>query len=165
MTFVMPAPLDVLFAILLAAVVLVIAKVDCERFEIPDWTNLAVFGLGLIWIATTSADVLGDLTDTILRAGASAGFLCAVKVLYCRLRKAEGLGWGDVKLAAAGSPWLSWQQVPVVLLIAAGAGLLIAVVQAARTDRVVSLSTAFPLGALLAPAIWIVWFVGLLGLL
>ena len=43
---------------------------------------------------------------------------------YRRLCGIEGLGMGDVKLAAVGAPWLPWSHLQVALLIAVSAALL-----------------------------------------
>lgn len=157
-------PIDALFASLLAILALSIAKADLDRFEIPDYANLALFALGAGWIVLSAFDIGESLLQVLLRTLVAGGFCTAVKLLYRLVRKVEGLGWGDVKLAAAGAVWLTWQQMPIALLLAAMAGVLAATVQSLRGDQAPFLQTALPLGAFLAPAIWLVWFAELAGL-
>lgn len=157
--------MDALFAAQFAALVLYLARADIDRFELPDAGNFCLFGLGMIWNAASFPDAGESLVQALIRASAAAAFLVAVRTLYRAIRKMEGLGMGDVKLAAAGAVWLSWSQMPVALLVAAMAGILIAALQAAWGGRTLALHVALPLGAFLAPAIWLVWFAGLTGLL
>jgi leader peptidase (prepilin peptidase)/N-methyltransferase len=159
------AQVDALFAIPFAALALYLAKTDLDRFELPDPGNLALFALGLGWIAASSLDVGEGLVQALIRALSAAAFLVAIRTIYRGIRKMDGLGWGDVKLAAAGAVWLSWSQMPIALLIGALAGILVATVHAAYSRRTLTLQVALPFGALLAPAIWLVWFAGLSGLL
>lgn len=159
------AQMDALFAIPFAALVLYLAKTDLDRFELPDIGNLALFVLGLGWVAASASDIGEGLVQALIRALAAAAFLFAIRTLYRAIRKMDGLGWGDVKLAAAGAVWLSWSQMPIALLIGALAGILVATAHAACSRRTLALQAALPFGALLAPAIWLVWFAGLSGLL
>jgi leader peptidase (prepilin peptidase)/N-methyltransferase len=159
------AQVDALFAVPFAAVVLYLARTDLDRFELPDHGNLALFALGIIWIAASFPDVGAGLLQALVRALTAAAFLMAVRALYRSIRKMEGLGMGDVKLAAAGAVWLSWSQMPIAILISAVAGVLIAILHALYSRRTLTHDVALPLGALLAPAIWLVWFTGLAGLL
>jgi leader peptidase (prepilin peptidase)/N-methyltransferase len=69
----------------------------------------------------------------------------------------EGLGLGDVKLAAAGGAWTGWQDLPNVVLVAAVAALALALVRAAHRRKRLAGTDRLPFGAFLAPAIWIVW--------
>jgi leader peptidase (prepilin peptidase)/N-methyltransferase len=155
---------DALFAIPFAVLVLYLARTDLDRFELPDHGNLALFALGMGWIGVSSADIGDGLAQALARALVAATFFLIVRTIYRAIRKVEGLGMGDVKLAAAGAVWLSWPQMPIALLIGAAAGVLIAAAHAARS-RTFALQIALPLGAFLAPAIWLVWFAGLAGLL
>jgi leader peptidase (prepilin peptidase)/N-methyltransferase len=150
-------PVDALFGIAFAVLVLWLAKSDIERFELPDLANLAVAALGLAWIATLSKPSLG-LLHAVLRAIAAAACLSMVKWCYARVRRVEGLGWGDVKLAAVGAIWLDWPQLPIALLIAAVAGILGVAGRATFAPAPIRTSIAIPFGAFLAPSIWLVWF-------
>jgi leader peptidase (prepilin peptidase)/N-methyltransferase len=156
---------DATFAIMFAVLALLIVKTDLEHFEIPDMANFGIFMLGTLWIARSSFYLGEEVLQGFARAFVAAIFLYAVKRVYRLVRKIEGLGWGDVKLAAAGAVWLSWQQMPAALLLAAIAGVLLAIGQFLRVRESPSMKSAIPFGAVLAPSTWLVWFAGVAGLL
>jgi prepilin signal peptidase PulO-like enzyme (type II secretory pathway) len=158
------APIDALFGVVFAALALWLAKSDLKSFELPDLGNALLAVLGATWIATLAEPVVG-LQHAALRAFAAAACLSAVKWSYARLRGFEGLGWGDVKLAAAGAIWLDWPQLPVALFIAAVAGILAVAVRSTLAEGRLSTSIAIPFGAFLAPSAWLVWFAGRANLL
>jgi leader peptidase (prepilin peptidase)/N-methyltransferase len=154
---------DALFGMALAALALFLAISDLRSFELPDLANVAVAILGIGWIATLGEPAV-QLMHAALRAFAAAACLSAIKWSYEKLRTLEGLGWGDVKLAAAGAIWLEWAQLPVALLIAAAAGILVVALHSIISGARVETSTPIPFGAFLAPSIWLVWFAGRAGL-
>jgi leader peptidase (prepilin peptidase) / N-methyltransferase len=153
------ALVDAVFAIGFAALTLWLVKSDLDAFQLPDVANFAVAALGSAWIATL-ADPAAGLLQAALRALAAAACLSAVKWCYARVRRLEGLGWGDVKLAAAGAVWLDWPQLPIALLVAAVAGILVVARHAIVAPSPSGAIIAIPFGAFLAPAIWLVWLVG-----
>jgi prepilin signal peptidase PulO-like enzyme (type II secretory pathway) len=157
------SPVDGAFAVVLAGLTWWLAVSDLARFELPDFANLLVAAVGLIWIITQPEPAQGTI-EAVLRALTAGSFLAAVKLTYARVRSVEGLGWGDVKLMAAGGIWLNWPELPVALLMAALAALCAI---AARINLVHALqsSAAVPLGAFLAPSIWIVWVMARAGVL
>jgi leader peptidase (prepilin peptidase) / N-methyltransferase len=156
--FFFATPADAIFGIVLAALALAIAMSDINHFEIPDWANALMFLLGLGWVFYSPGSDAGAVPDALLRSLAAAGFLYAVRAVYYRVRGIVGLGLGDVKLAAAGAPWLSWQLLPFALLIAVSAALFLIAIQAVSGKRRIESGLAVPLGAFLAPAIWLAWF-------
>jgi leader peptidase (prepilin peptidase) / N-methyltransferase len=148
---------NALFGALLATAVLMVAIVDIDRFEIPDLANIAILLTGLTWHAW--ANGIEDVCTALVRSVAAAALLLLVRKLYRYWRDIEGLGLGDVKLAAAGAVWLDWSQMWFALLIAViGAALLIAGRRLLLKEPVAH-DTALPFGAFLAPAIWIAWIV------
>ena len=149
---------DAVFGALLAAIVLFVAAVDVERFEIPELANLAIFALGLAWTMNAFGFDAYNLFQTLLRAAVVGGFLLAVRIGYRLLRQSEGLGLGDVKLAGAGATWLFWSNITLALLVAAGAAIMLVVVKSLLKREKVEATTAIPFGAFLAPAIWAAWF-------
>jgi leader peptidase (prepilin peptidase)/N-methyltransferase len=75
------------------------------------------------------------------------------------LRGREGIGMGDGKLLAAAGAWVSWQGLPSIIVLAAGASLLVALVQAGLTRRSM-MHQEFPFGPYLSLAFWLVWLYG-----
>ena len=156
--FLLLAPLDAMFGTFLALAVLFVAATDLARFEIPDLANCAIFLLGIGWVV--SSGLYSDaILDALLRAAVAAAVLEIVRILYRRLRGIDGLGMGDVKLAAAGAPWLPWSHLQVALLIAVCAALFLVAGRAVIARNGLHMRLALPFGAFLAPAVWVVWFV------
>ena len=83
--------------------------------------------------------------------------LWLVREAYARLRRREGLGLGDVKLAAAAGAWTGWQGLTDVVLLAALAALAFVLARAAMRRKAVAGTDRIAFGAFLAPALWIVW--------
>jgi leader peptidase (prepilin peptidase)/N-methyltransferase len=81
--------------------------------------------------------------------------LWLMRRIYGWLRQREGVGLGDVKLAAAAGAWLPLDAVPLCLALASSAA-LIAVLLARLRDRSVERTTKIPFGAFLCPALWLV---------
>jgi leader peptidase (prepilin peptidase)/N-methyltransferase len=80
----------------------------------------------------------------------------AFRAGYRALRGVEGMGLGDVKLAAVAGVWLDWAFLPIVVEIAALSALAAALYAHFRGDGFdPKARRAF--GAFFAPAIWICW--------
>lgn len=139
-----------LVASALALVLAALALFDLRRGRLPDWLTLPLAAAGLL-----RAWRLGVGLEAAL--GCAVGFIAfaGLAVAYRRLRGREGLGFGDVKLAAAAGAWVGWQGLPSVVLLAAAAALAVAAARGrlAAAERV-------PFGAYLAPAILLVWLFG-----
>jgi leader peptidase (prepilin peptidase)/N-methyltransferase len=73
---------------------------------------------------------------------------------YALIRRSEGLGLGDVKLAAAIGAWLPTHAIPLCFGLATSSALLV-VMFAHLNGHSVTRSTRIPFGAFLCPALWI----------
>lgn len=153
------------FAAVLAALAVFVAIVDLEHYVIPDVANIAIFVTGVALVVTEAWPVgpLADLQDALLRTLVAGGFLWLLRFAYGRATGVEGLGLGDVKLAAAGAPFLAWETLPLALALGAIACALAlaarAVMRGERIDRTLEL----PFGAFLAPAIWVAFMLDRMG--
>ena len=134
------------------------ADVDARTFLLPDLITFGALFCGIL------AAPLLDTTDpwtavvhAIARAGGIAGVLALFRSGYGWIRKAEGLGLGDVKLAAAIGAWLPLEAIPLCFGLATG-GALLTVMLARLSGQAVMRTTRIPLGAFLCPALWIVFF-------
>jgi leader peptidase (prepilin peptidase) / N-methyltransferase len=144
----------------LALVVIAIARIDARELIIPNTLVLAALALGLCNAGLTSpAGVLDGLLFAIVRGAVFACLFFVLQVGYRKLRRREGLGSGDVKLAAAGGAWLDWVMIPVVIEIAAAAALTVYLSSylAGQRDEPLRLTSRLPFGLFLAPAIWLGW--------
>jgi leader peptidase (prepilin peptidase)/N-methyltransferase len=134
----------------LGAVLVALVVVDLRRQLLPDALTLPLLPLGLLeaWLAD---DPLAAVAGVVF----GGGLLWLVRLLYRRLRGREGLGFGDVKLMAAGGAWVGVGGVGPVLLVAATATLA-AVGMAHLLGRGPGLTTRIAFGPGLALGIFAV---------
>ncbi len=149
---------------LLGWTMLAIAATDAERFIIPDVLSLPSIPAGLI-VTRVLAD--SDATHaTVLEhasaAVAGAAAIYAIKRLYLFWRNREGLGLGDVKLAAVAGAWTGLEGLSHVLLVACVLAIAYVVITNLRNLRTIEGTTAVPFGLFLAPSIWLIWCVNTL---
>jgi leader peptidase (prepilin peptidase)/N-methyltransferase len=142
--------LDGLLGAVLGWGLLLLAVLDLRHFWLPDRVTLPLLGLG---VAAGPA----PLAERLLAAAIAGGGLLAIHLLYRAVRQRDGLGLGDVKLAAALGAWLSPVLLPPLLLLAAVLGLAMALPSALDRRRAAG---PVPFGACLAAAGWLLWAMG-----
>ena len=141
----------------LAALALAIAVVDRRALIIPDSLNALAFAAGMAAAALAApGEAGGAILRAFLRAAVMFGAFFAFRAAYRRLRGFDGLGLGDVKLAAVAGVWLDWSDLPVAVEIAALAALAAAFV-GRLGGKDLDLRAKLPFGAFFAPAIWLCW--------
>jgi leader peptidase (prepilin peptidase)/N-methyltransferase len=91
------------------------------------------------------------------RAALTALAVALVRWCYGALRRREGIGWGDVKLAAAIGAWLPLGAVPMCFALATASALL-AVGFAWLRGGTPHGTTKIPFGAFLCPALWLSFY-------
>jgi len=106
---------------------------------------------------------MSDLTDAVFHSVAAGGALLVLRAFYRWRAGVDGLGLGDVKLAAAGAPWLSWPLLPVMLAVAAIAALAVVALRALAVRQAINRTAPLPFGAFLAPSIWLVFVLDRIG--
>jgi leader peptidase (prepilin peptidase) / N-methyltransferase len=135
---------------------------DMRQLTIPDAALVGMAALAVIDLVS----VVTFRIDPVVSAGLFAieGLLCggslfALRELYFRRRGHDGIGFGDVKLAAAGGLLCGIGGFSMALLAASLAGLAAAAVLVVRrgTD---ARRTPIAFGALLAPALCAAWVLG-----
>ncbi|MFC3692454.1 prepilin peptidase [Chenggangzhangella methanolivorans] len=142
-------------ALALCLAVIWISWSDVRDFTIPDGANFALGALAL-GVRFASDGFSSETALLALGSGALCGAaLWGVREIYYRLRGHDGLGFGDVKLAAAAGVLVGPAGFALALFAASLAGLAVAL--ALRS----SAEARLPLGALLAPAVLAVWGSGL----
>lgn len=146
----------------LGAFMLAGADIDARTYLLPDIITVGALLSGLL------AAVLGDpdsawhgLASAMARAAGTALVLWVVRAGYARFRGREGLGWGDIKLAAALGAWLPLEAIPVCFALATAAALL-SVLLAALRGQSIDRATRVPFGAFLCPALWLTYFTSIL---
>jgi leader peptidase (prepilin peptidase)/N-methyltransferase len=152
--------LDGLFGACLAALMLAIAVIDARRYVIPNALTGAALALALL-----RAGVVGPEADlramlwTALRAAAVCVPLLGLMLGYRRWRGRDGLGLGDIKLAAVAGAWLGLVTLFATIELAALSALGAYILNAALRKRPLRATAFLPFGLFLAPAIWIGWLV------
>ena len=142
----------------LALLMLAIAVVDARWLIIPDQLSAAAFGLGLINAAVIAPHAMWEAAGIALLRGAVLALLFyGLRASYRRLRGVQGIGLGDVKLAAVAGVWLDWLTMPIAVEIAALAALGVIGVRYYASGRQLHAALKFPFGLFLAPSIWICW--------
>lgn len=159
-SFAVFAPPIAVVSCLLGWSMLAIAVNDARDFIIPDTLSLPAIPVGLLVsrvIGSGASPGSDALLAHVAAAALGAGALYGVREAYRWWRGREGLGLGDVKLAAAAGAWTGIQGLGHVLLLACALAFAFVLLVNARDMRTVRGSTAIPLGVFLAPSIWIVW--------
>jgi leader peptidase (prepilin peptidase)/N-methyltransferase len=152
----------------LALIMLAIAAVDARRFIIPDFLNIIGLALGLVHAVALSEGVLSEsvlgegsaveaLAIAALRAAGLALLFLLLRLLYARMRGRQGIGLGDVKLAAVAGAWLGLNAMPVAIEIAALSALVVYAIRHLALRRPLRATTRLPFGLFFAPAIWLGW--------
>ena len=115
-------------------------------------------GFGILAAAMLDpSDPVWSAAAAALRAAGTASVLLLVRWGYARLRHREGLGLGDVKLAAAIGAWLPLEAIPICFALAASAALILVLFAHIR-GRPMEAATKLPFGAFLCPALWLVFY-------
>jgi leader peptidase (prepilin peptidase)/N-methyltransferase len=144
---------------------LAIAVVDARRFIIPDVLSLPAIPAGLLASGRLMDPSVADLVrvDHVIGMLAGGLGLWLVRAAYFRVRRREGLGLGDVKLAAVAGAWIGWQSLSDAILLAAALALSLAIALALVRGRELSAAAKIPFGCFLAPSIWLVWALAAMG--
>ena len=154
---------------LLCWLLVTMAACDAESRRLPDTLTLTTLGLGLLYRTVADGYLSGLHQGTayawrnagvlLLRASVSAAaaalLLLALRWAYWMLRRQQGMGLGDVKLAAGMAAWLGLRRMMVALFLAAivGAlgGALLAWINRRRTHGEIA-GYAIPFGSFLCVA-------------
>ena len=146
----------------LGSLMIVGADVDARTCLLPDLVTWGAVGCGVVAAtALNPYEKWHAAAAAITRAASTALALALLRWCHARLRTREGLGFGDVKLAAAVGAWLPLEAIPLCFGLAAGAA-LVAVLFARWRGEAISGSTKIPFGAFLCPALWLIFYVSVL---
>ena len=152
-----PGP-DGLAGALLGALMLAIAVTDVRRYLIPNELTAAAAALALFRAAAIGPDA--GVTTLLWAAGRAltiALLLLGLMAGYRALRDRDGLGLGDLKLAAVAGAWLGLPALFAAIECAALAAIGAYLLNAAIRRRPLKSTALLPFGTFLAPAIWLGW--------
>jgi leader peptidase (prepilin peptidase)/N-methyltransferase len=134
------------------------ADIDARSYLLPDEITLGGFASGIFAApAINPSEPLWCCVEAVARAAATALALAIVRWCYAKWRGREGLGFGDVKLAAAIGAWLPLPAIPVCFALATGSALLWVVFARLRGNAIYA-TMKLPFGAFICPALWVVFY-------
>ncbi len=148
------ASLAAVAAFCFLAVLVVVLMTDLEFQIIPNEMTAAGLALGLLAVPVLPV----TLRDSLIGAALGVGLLGGLAVGYRALTGRDGMGGGDVKLAAVLGSVLGWSGLLVTLFLASLVGTFAGVAILLATRR--SLRTPLPFGVFLAPAAAAVLLIG-----
>jgi leader peptidase (prepilin peptidase)/N-methyltransferase len=134
------------------------AEVDTRTYLLPDLVTLGALACGVfVQFVLDPFSPVQSAGLALARGAATALVLVLVRWGYAWRREREGIGLGDVKLAAAIGAWLPVEAIPVCFLLAtcgAFVAVLLARLRGASFDR----TTRVPFGTFLCPSLWFTFF-------
>ncbi len=134
------------------------ADVDARAFLLPDLITWGAVVCGIVAAPLLdAAHPWSAVGEAMARAGCVAIVLGLFRGGYAWIRRSEGLGLGDVKLAAAIGAWLPIDAIPLCFGLATTSALL-TVMFARLGGQPVMRTTRIPFGAFLCPALWVVFY-------
>jgi leader peptidase (prepilin peptidase)/N-methyltransferase len=116
-------------AAIYCAILQVLARLDAQTRLLPDMLTLPLLWAGLLfhwsggWVA---------LDDAVAGAAVGYGVLWCIWAAHRGCSGRDGIGFGDLKLAAANGAWLGLEALPWALLVASLAGCVAALLGRVR---------------------------------
>jgi leader peptidase (prepilin peptidase) / N-methyltransferase len=148
---------------LLGVLMIAGADIDARTFLLPDLVTGGTLLSGILAAPLLNPyDPAPTLGVAVLRAIGTAAVLLAVRWGYAKLRKRQGIGLGDVKLAAGIGAWLPTEGIPLCFALAASSALVL-ILLAHMRGRPVNATTKLPFGAFLCPALWLTFYISIWG--
>ena len=152
-----PNPYGALGA-LFGCLTLMIAYIDSRTFIIPDWLTGSGLLLGFAGaIVLRGQYPIEALQDACLRGFVVASIFFILRWFYRMLRGRQGIGLGDVKLAAVAGVWLDWPMIPVAIELACAGAICAHMLRQVMLRRRIRATGMVPFGLFFAPAIWVGW--------
>lgn len=146
------SPTAQLVSLWLGLALIALSAIDLDRYLLPDWLTLPLIVSGVIWAGVLQGAILMSTLGAVIGYGAIAGLGWA----WQKWRGEWGIGLGDAKLLAALGAWLGVLNLPFLLLVASGIGLVIA-----GSVRIATRGTnskfVLPFGPFLCVSGWLIW--------
>ncbi len=171
-----PSPLPLLGAGVFCFLMLGLICMDAETFRLPDSFTLPGTCLGTAFAALPGGGLIGAMRlashvplalpawaawqSSIAGALLAAGLLSAIRWLYWLIRRQQGMGLGDVKLAACLGAWLGVTGALLTLALAVLLGAVVGLLLLRGTQAGSRASLRLPFGSFLCVAALVTLFVG-----
>jgi leader peptidase (prepilin peptidase)/N-methyltransferase len=111
-----------LCAMALSAALVLLAWIDAETGLLPDVITLPLLWMGLL---VNTVHIFATPVQAILGAAVGYAFLRGLHHIFHWLTGREGMGYGDFKLLAALGAWLGLPALPLLLIVASLAGVVV----------------------------------------
>ena len=118
------SPLYAAFAIVFISILIALALIDLKHMILPD--ELTLGGGGVFLIFSFFHPEIG-VADAFITAFGSAIIFVGFYFFYLKVRKIEGLGFGDVKMMILLGAFLGIKKMVIALLLASISGLVVGV--------------------------------------
>lgn len=141
--------------IVFLGLIIALGIIDLKHMILPDELTLGGAALFLIYAFFHPEQ---NTIELIVTALAAALFFAAIYFYYVKIRKREGLGFGDVKFMLLLGAFLGFQKLTVAVLIASFAGVLVGLFFIVFKKKTVKL--ALPFGTFLSLGSYISLFFG-----
>jgi leader peptidase (prepilin peptidase)/N-methyltransferase len=141
--------------ILFLCLIIALGIIDLKHMILPDELTLGGAAIFLIYSFFHPEQ---NTLELILTAFAGSLFFAAIYYYYVKIRKREGLGFGDVKLMLLLGAFLGFKKLLVAILIASFAGVLVGLYFILFKKKTVKL--ALPFGTFLSLGSYISLFYG-----
>jgi len=142
-------------ALFLSWGLLALSVIDLEKQLLPDKLTLPLLWLGLLF---NLGHTYTDTGSAVIGAVAGYLLLWSVYHIFRLLTGKEGMGYGDFKLLALLGAWLGWQDLGLIILLAAGVGAVVGL--ALLGSKRLRQGVPMPFGPFLAAAGWIALYWG-----
>ncbi len=138
-----------LYFFLLTAPLIVVTFIDLEHQIIPDVISLPGIGAGILSVLlTTHQPLMESFIFSFTGILVGGGSLFLVSWIYEKLRHQEGIGGGDIKLAAMLGAFFGWKGILTILFFSSLLGSLLGVTFLLVSRK--GLKTIIPYGPFLA---------------
>jgi leader peptidase (prepilin peptidase)/N-methyltransferase len=137
---------------ILGWLLLALAVLDWRHYWLPDRLVLLLALAGLLLGGAVSSE---DVHNRLIGSLAGFGSLWLLAYIFQRVRGKQGMGGGDPKMMGALGLWFGWAILPILALVAAMIGLVLALYLPRKTAQ----PTMVPFGSCLAIAAWPAFYI------
>jgi len=149
------SPIYTLFTIIFLCIILVLAIIDFKHMILPDELTI---GGGVLFLIYSFFNPFITYKDAFISAFGSALAFTLLYFFYIKVRKIEGLGFGDVKMMILLGAFLGVNRLLIALLLASLSGVIIGLIFIIFKGK--DLKTKLPFGTFLGLGAYVSIFWG-----
>ncbi len=149
------SPIYTLFTIIFLCIMVVLAIIDFKHMILPDELTI---GGGVLFLIYSFFNPLITYKDAFISAFGSALVFTLLYFFYLKVRKIEGLGFGDVKMMILLGAFLGVNRLLIALLLASLSGVIIGFIFIIFKGK--DLKTKLPFGTFLGLGAYVSVFWG-----